>query len=110
MTKPDLSTQAARFKYLIEGGTLKSGGTCVKFVDGELQFFVNSERRFTFPDHVAILRYDEWTPVVEPMSDEFECEMYQSETSSVFPMGYNVYPILKKYIGKRVRIKIEEII
>jgi hypothetical protein len=98
MTKPELKTQADRWRYLLDGGKLQySKNVIVGMKEGSVFNYCTNKKEFWG------FESDSWLPVVEPMSDEFEF-MFDLKTDE------KVESILEKYIGKRVKIKIEEII
>jgi hypothetical protein len=104
MTKPDLSTQADRWRYLLSGGKIKHNDFIVGFKNDILWNYTQGTRAY-----MAFTDNEDCVPYIEPMSDEFECYL-GSGVLSHFREVEIANDILTKYIGKRVKIKITEVI
>lgn len=113
MSKPDLSTQAARWKYVVAGGTLKSGGLRVTFHDGQLRFYnrdgeLNPER---LPVPVALLCYNEWEAYTCPIKVDTVWDFFFDHKAGLtYPVVFapEVFDI-RHLIGKRFKVSLEEI-
>ena len=100
MSKPELKTQADVWKYLLGGSTLmlKCNKEILGLKDDNLWSHTTQSRSIYNLSFV-----DDFEPYIEPMKDEFEC-------CFTYGPDKDMDKILDKYIGKRVKIVIAEIV
>lgn len=104
MTKTELKTQADRWKYLVNGGKLTDGFDILVIKNGEL--WDETEDKYSSLN----LTGTGWRPYIEPMKDEFEIDVEVKWIDRDSSVGCIATCILDKYIDRRVKIVITEIV
>jgi hypothetical protein len=103
--KPELKTQADRWRWLLDGNKIKHNDFIVGFKDNILWNYTQQTKTY-----MAFTDNEDCVPYIEPMKDEFECVVDTKWHDRHDQSGAIVDHLLDKYIGKRVKIKIEEIV
>jgi hypothetical protein len=111
--KPELKTQADRWRYLLDGGTLKMVHSDIwaKIKDGSLEITRGDASKINLMafngDSVQTLRLAEWTAHVEPLviQDLWDFTEDRDSVSMVF-REVKVH----KLVGKKFKVRLEEIV